>query len=203
MEPDWINIIKKVLDEERINSSDFDLNHNIVLPSNRKLNKAGVLVGICFSKTKQPSVLLTKRAGHLKNHPGQIAFPGGKFELEDGTLVNTALREAEEEIGLNRSIPKELGILPKHETVTKFLVTPIIFQLPDKLDLKINKNEVDEVFYVPLEHFLALENYRIQARKWQKELRYYYVVPYGPYYIWGATARILFGFAEGFKNANR
>ena len=203
MEPNWIDIIKKVLDEERINSSDFDLNHNIVLPSNRKLNKAGVLVGICFSKTKQPSVLLTKRARHLKNHPGQIAFPGGKFELEDGTLVNTALREAEEEIGLNRSIPKELGILPKHETVTKFLVTPIIFQLPDKLDLKINKNEVDEVFYVPLEHFLALENYRIQARKWQEEFRYYYVVPYGPYYIWGATARILFGFAEGFKNANR
>ena len=203
MEPNWIDIIKKVLNEERINSSDFDLNHNIVLPSDRKLNKAGVLVGICFSEEKQPSVLLTKRAGHLKNHPGQIAFPGGKFELEDGTLVNTALREAEEEIGLNRSIPKELGILPKHETVTKFLVTPIIFQLPGKLDLKINKNEVDEVFYVPLEHFLTLENYRIQARKWQKELRYYYVVPYGPYYIWGATARILFGFAEGFKNANR
>lgn len=203
MEPNWIDIIKKVLDEQRINSSDFDLNHNIVLPGDRKLNKAGVLVGICFSEEKQPSVLLTKRAGHLKNHPGQISFPGGKFELEDGTLVNTALREAEEEIGLNRSIPKELGILPKHETVTKFLVTPIIFQLPGKLDLKINKNEVDEVFYVPLEHFLTLENYRIQARKWREELRYYYVVPYGPYYIWGATARILFGFAEGFKNANR
>ena len=203
MEPNWIDIIKKVLDEEPINSSDFDLNHNIVLPIDRKLNKAGVLVGICFSEKKQPSVLLTKRAGHLKNHPGQIAFPGGKFELEDGTLVNTALREAEEEIGLNRSIPKELGILPKHETVTKFLVTPIIFQLPGKLDLKINKNEVDEVFYVPLEHFLTLENYRIQARKWREELRYYYVVPYGPYYIWGATARILYGFAKGFKNANR
>ena len=54
-----------------------------------------------------------------------------------------------------------------------------------------------------LEHFLTLENYSIQARKWQEDLRYYYVVPYGPYYIWGATARILFGFAEGFKNANR
>ena len=203
MESNWIDIIEKVSDEERINSSDFDLNQNIVLPSDRKLNKAGVLVGICFSEKKQPSVLLTKRAGHLKNHPGQIAFPGGKFELEDGTLVNTALREAEEEIGLNRSIPKELGILPKHETVTKFLVTPIIFQLPGKLDLKINKNEVDEVFYVPLKHFLTLENYSIQARKWQEDLRHYYVVPYGPYYIWGATARILFGFAEGFKNANR
>ena len=203
MEPNWIDIIEKVLDEERINSSDFDLNQNIVLPSDRKLSKAGVLIGICFSKKKQPSVLLTKRARNLKNHPGQIAFPGGKFELEDGTLVNTALREAEEEIGLSRSIPKELGILPNHETVTKFLVTPIIFQLPDKLDLKINKNEVDEVFYVPLKHVLTLENYCIQARKWQEELRYYYVIPYGPYYIWGATARILYGFAEGVKNANR
>ena len=199
----WIDRIKKVLDQEHINSSDFDLNQNIVLPSERKLNKAGVLIGICFSKKKQPSVLLTKRAGHLKNHPGQIAFPGGKFELEDGTLVNTALREAEEEIGLNRSIPNKLGILPKHETVTKFLVTPIIFQLPGKLDLKIDKNEVDEVFYVPLKHFLNLENYSIQARKSQEELRYYYVVPYGPYYIWGATARILYGLAEGFKNANK
>jgi len=201
VEPNWIGKIKKVLDEECVNSSDFDLNQNIVLPSDRKLNKAAVLVGICFSEKKQPSVLLTKRAGHLKNHPGQIAFPGGKFESEDRTLVNTALREAEEEIGLNRSIPKKLGILPKHETITKFLVTPIIFQLPYKLDLKIDKNEVDEVFYVPLEHFLTLDNYRIQARKWQEELRYYYVVPYGPYYIWGATARILYGFAEGFKNA--
>ena len=203
MEPNWINTIEKVLDEERINSSDFDLNQNIILPSDRKLNKAGVLVGICFPEKEQPSVLLTKRAGHLKNHPGQIAFPGGKFEIEDSTLVNTALREAEEEIGLNRSIPKELGILPKHETVTKFLVTPIIFQLPDKLHLKINKNEVDEVFYVPLKHFLNLENYSIQARKWEEELRYYYVVPYGPYYIWGATARILYGFAERYKNANK
>ncbi len=203
MEPNWINTIEKVLDEERINSSDFDLNQNIILPSDRKLNKAGVLVGICFPEKEQPSVLLTKRAGHLKNHPGQIAFPGGKFEIEDSTLVNTALREAEEEIGLNRSIPKELGILPNHETVTKFLVTPIIFQLPDKLHLKINKNEVDEVFYVPLKHFLNLENYSIQARKWEEELRYYYVVPYGPYYIWGATARILYGFAESYKNANK
>ena len=201
MEPNWIGKIKKVLDEKCVNSSDFDLNQNIVLPSDRKLNKAAVLLGICFSEKKQPSVLLTKRAGHLKNHPGQIAFPGGKFESEDRTLVNTALREAEEEIGLNRSIPKKLGILPKHETITKFLVTPVIFQLPYKLDLKIDKNEVDEVFYVPLEHFLTLDNYRIQARKWQEELRYYYVVPYGPYYIWGATARILYGFAEGFKNA--
>ena len=91
MEPNWIDIINKVLDEERINSSDFDLTRNIILPSDRKLNKAGVLVGICFSEKTQPSVLLTKRAGHLKNHPGQIAFPGGKFELEDGTLVNLSL----------------------------------------------------------------------------------------------------------------
>jgi hypothetical protein len=87
--------------------------------------------------------------------------------------------------------------------VTGFLVTPIIFQLPDKLDLKVDRNEVDEVFYVPLKHICNLENYRIQARKWQKKLRYYYTVPYGPHYIWGATARILYGLAESFQNANK
>lgn len=186
-----------------INSSDFDLNQNARLPNNRKLCKAGVLVGICFPQQGEPSVLLTKRASHLTNHPGQVAFPGGKFELQDSTLTNTALREAEEEIGLDRSIPQKLGVLPNHETITRFLVTPVMFKLPDKLNLKIDKNEVDEVFYVPLRHILTLENYHIQARKWKEEVRYYYVVPYGPYYIWGATARILYGFAEGYKNANK
>ena len=203
MATDWIATIKKALDEMSINSSDFDLNRNARLPNNRKLSKAGVLVGICFPQQGEPSVLLTKRASHLTNHPGQVAFPGGKFELQDSTLISTALREAEEEIGLDRSIPQQLGVLPNHETITRFLVTPVMFKLPDKLYLKIDKNEVDEVFYVPLRHILTLENYRIQARKWKEELRYYYVVPYGPYYIWGATARILYGFAEGYKNANK
>ena len=199
----WIDKIKKVLDEDRITSSDYDLNQTDTLPSDRKLSKAGVLVGICCSEQNQPSLLLTKRAAHLKNHPGQIAFPGGRFEIEDDTIINTALREAEEEIGLDRSIPKKFGVLPNHETVTGFLVTPIVFQLPDKLDLKVDRNEVDEVFYVPLKHICNLENYRIQARKWQKKLRYYYTVPYGPHYIWGATARILYGLAESFQNANK
>jgi len=200
---DWIAKIKKSLDEMSIDSSDFDLNRNARLPNNRKLSKAGVLVGICFPQQGEPAVLLTKRASHLTNHPGQVAFPGGKFELQDSTLTNTALREAEEEIGLDRSIPQKLGVLPNHETITRFLVTPVMFKLPDKLYLKIDKNEVDEVFYVPLRHILNLENYCIQARKWKEEVRYYYVVPYGPYYIWGATARILYGFAEGYKNANK
>ena len=90
----------------------------------------------------------------------------------------------QKEIGLDRSIPQKLGVLPNHETITRFLVTPVMFKLPDKLYLKIDKNEVDEVFYVPFRHILNLENYRIQARKWKEEVRYYYVVPYGPYYIW-------------------
>ena len=77
----WIDKIKKVLDEDRITSSDFDLNQTDTLPSDRKLSKAGVLVGICCSEQNQPSLLLTKRAAHLKNHPGQIAFPGGRFEI--------------------------------------------------------------------------------------------------------------------------
>ena len=114
MATDLIATIKKALGEMSINSSDFDLNRNARLPNNRKLSKAGVLVGICFPQQGEPSVLLTKRASHLTNHPGQVAFPGGKFELQDSTLTNTALREAEEEIGLDRSIPQKLGVLPNH-----------------------------------------------------------------------------------------
>ena len=95
MATDWIATIKKALHEMSINSSDFDLNRTARLPNNRKLSKAGVLVGICFPQQGEPSVLLTKRASHLTNHPGQVAFPGGKFELQDSTLTNTALREAE------------------------------------------------------------------------------------------------------------
>ena len=129
MATDWIATIKKALDETSINSSDFDLNRNAILPNNRKLSKAGVLVGICFPQQGEPSVLLTKRASHLTNHPGQVAFPGGKFELQDSTLTNTALREAEEEIGLDRSIPQKLGVLPNHETITRFLVSPVRLKL--------------------------------------------------------------------------
>ena len=114
----------KVLESVDQASSDFDLNPDIDLPENRQLRDAGVLMLI--EETVQcPVVYLTKRASHLKHHPGQIAFPGGKTDPSDQDQTQTALREAEEEIGLPQSYVEILGHLSTHETVTGFQVRPV------------------------------------------------------------------------------
>ena len=174
-------------------SSDFDLNKGIVLPQGRKLSQAAVLVA--FNPEKQ-TLTLTKRAARLKHHPGQIAFPGGKRDPEDVDLSATALREAHGEIGLRPDHVLVLGNLPSHETVTGFQVTPIIALQTDAFIPKREEGEVDEVFDVPIDHVMNPAHYRIEHRIWQGQRRFFYVVPYGPYYIWGATARILRGLAE-------
>lgn len=171
-------------------SSDFDLNPDTVLPPGRKLRPAGVLVPVSLAHP-EPRVILTKRSSALKHHPGQIAFPGGKQDQGDVDVTATALREAEEEIGLPRDLPRILGHMPTHETVTSFSVTPVIAILDQTFDVVPERGEVDEVFSVPLDHVMRPENYIVESRRWQGQQRYYYTVPFGPYYIWGATARML------------
>jgi 8-oxo-dGTP pyrophosphatase MutT (NUDIX family) len=172
-------------------SSDFDLNPAIMLPPGRVLRPAGVLVAIWGDR-----LILTKRASHLKHHPGQIAFPGGKVDEGDGSATDAALREAQEEIGLSLEIVEVLGPLPVHETVTGFSVTPILGRVRAAFTPVPEAGEVDEVFTVPLDHVLDPANYAIERRLWRGQWRQYYAVPYGPYYIWGATARILRGLAD-------
>lgn len=172
-------------------SSDFDLNPGLQLPPGRVLRPAAVLVAIW-----QDRLILTKRASHLKHHPGQIAFPGGKVEPEDGSPEAAALREASEEIALPPETVQILGRLPAHETVTGFTVTPILGHVRDIFVPVAEAGEVDEVFTVPLAHVLDPGRYVVERRRWRGEWRHYYAVPYGPYYIWGATARILRGLAE-------
>lgn len=176
-------------------SSDFDLNPGISLPAGRELRTAGVLVGVDLAGAV-PQVILTKRSARLKHHPGQIAFPGGKQDAGDPDPAAAALREAEEEIGLPRSAVELLGSLPPHETVTGFLVHPVIGLVQGAYDERAQAGEVDEVFRVPLAHVTDPARFRIEARRWQGRRRYFYAVPYGPYYIWGATARILRALAE-------
>ncbi|WP_425044930.1 CoA pyrophosphatase [Primorskyibacter sp. S87] len=175
-------------------SSDFDLNPDTVLPENRRLRPAGVLIPIDVTGS-EARVILTKRSSALKHHPGQIAFPGGKQDEGDQSVVAAALREANEEIGLPQDLPEVLGQLPVHETVTGFEVTPVVALVQDRFEIAPEAGEVEEAFSVPLRHLADEERYIVEARRWRGEWRRYYTVPFGPYYIWGATARILRGLA--------
>jgi 8-oxo-dGTP pyrophosphatase MutT (NUDIX family) len=194
MTPDPADQLRAALSRPGPCSSDFDLNPETVLPEGRKLRPAGVLVPVSVA-TGTPRLILTKRSSALKHHPGQIAFPGGKQDEGDANVTATALREAQEEIGLPPALPEILGHLPTHETVTSFTVTPVVAILRAPFQLTPEPGEVDEVFSVPLAHVLNPENYIVESRRWRGHKRYYYTVPFGPYYIWGATARMLRGLA--------
>ncbi len=191
---DTVEILRAALARPGHGSSDFDLNPGTGLPTTRKLRPAGVLIAVSLA-TATPQVILTKRSSALKHHPGQIAFAGGKQEPDDADVTAAALREAHEEIGLPTHLPEVLGHLPEHETITGFRVTPVVAILTDSFTAIPEPGEVDEVFQVPLAHLLDPANYLVESRIWRGVRRYYYTVPYGPYYVWGATARMLRGLA--------
>ena len=174
-------------------TSDFDLNSSNY-KSSGQTKEAGVLLPI-VRQFDGIYLVLTKRAAHLSSHPGQISFPGGKREDKDTNIDATALREAQEEIGLKAEVVEVLGRLPAHETVTGFQITPIIGWIDRNWTAVADPNEVTEIFQVPISYITNIKNFQIQDRIWNGRKRNYYTVPYGPYYIWGATACILYNFA--------
>ncbi|MFD0859521.1 CoA pyrophosphatase [Roseovarius aquimarinus] len=193
--PDPIAEIAAALGRPHAATSDFDLNPETVLPEGRKLRPAGVLVPLMMTP-HGARLLLTQRSSVLKQHPGQIAFPGGKQDECDADVTAAALREAHEEIGLAPSNVEVLGHLPEHETVTGYMVTPVIGRVRAPFTPVPEAGEVAEVFDVPLAHVLDPARFRVEARYWRGTMRRYYTVPFGPYYIWGATARMLRALAD-------
>lgn len=151
---------------------------------------AAVLVPI-VSRGDSTFVLLTRRTDHLHHHPGQISFPGGRMERADRSAADTALRETEEEIGLDRTHVELLGVLPDYITGTGFRVTPVVGHVQAPFQLTVDSFEVAEVFEVPLAHFLDPANHQRHSREFEGRLRHFYAMPYGDYYIWGATAGML------------
>jgi len=171
-------------------SSDYDLNPGAAPAPPPALRPASVLVPL-VERGASLSLILTRRATRLKHHPGQIAFPGGKRDPCDASAQATALREAEEEIGLRAADVEILGALAPHETVTHFAVTPFVGRVRPGFVPQADRSEVDEVFEVPLAFALDPANLQVHRRRWGGGWRSYYVIPYGLHYIWGATARML------------
>lgn len=195
--PSEADVIQAVTSVPAAGSSDFDLAPDIksALPPNRRLRPAAVLVPL-IRRDHGLSVVLTRRAATLKHHPGQIAFPGGKIDATDSSAPDAALREATEEIGLPRGHVRILGSLDTHETVTQFAVEPIVGMVERPFHPTLDPREVADAFEVPLGFLMDPANLQVHSRTWQGRVRSYYVIPYGPHYVWGATARILKGFSD-------
>lgn len=175
-------------------SSDFDLNPEAA-PPDAELRDAAVLIPL-IALNDRLEVILTRRAAGMKHHPGQIAFPGGKVDPGDASSQAAALREAHEEIGLDPAQVTMRGALDAHRTVTSFLVQPHVGLIEGSFEPRAEPGEVAEVFSVPLSHLMDPDNYLVEGRIWMGRRRQYYVVPWGPYYIWGATARMLRALAD-------
>ena len=168
----------------------------------RALVHASVLVPLVM-RDSGLTVLLTERTTHLSSHSGQVAFPGGKADPEDADAIDTALREAEEEIGLERSHVEVLGTLPIYVTGTAYIITPVVALVKPGFDLLPNPGEVADVFEVPLAYLMNPANHRRHALEFDGVTRQWLSMPYidqtvaisgndaAERYIWGATAGML------------
>lgn len=155
----------------------------------RPIRPAAVLVPIV--EHQEPTVLLTQRAQHLPDHPGQVSFPGGKIDASDESPLASALREAHEEIGLDRQFVEALGYTDLYMTTLGYRVVPVIARVKPGFALKLNLREVDAVFEVPLAYLMDQRNVQRHSRDWQGMTRHYYAITFGERYIWGVTAGIL------------
>ena len=164
--------------------------HVVALPENARVMLAAVLVPL-IPRGDDIQVLLTQRTAHLKDHPSQISFPGGRVEGGDQDRIETALREAEEEIGLAREHVTILGCLPDYDMPSGFRISPVIGWIEPPFTLKLDPVEVESAFEVPLSYLLDPANHQYRRYEFNGRSRDYLAMPYQGRYIWGATAGML------------
>ena len=155
----------------------------------RVLTPAAVLVPII--DRAEPTVLLTRRTDTLRRHAGQVAFPGGRIDPEDGGPVEAALREAHEEVALPPGKVEVIGSTDPYETGTGYHIVPVIGIVPPDLPLVPHEAEVAAVFEAPLAHLLDPANHQLREAEWQGRMRRYYAIEWETHFIWGATAGII------------
>jgi 8-oxo-dGTP pyrophosphatase MutT (NUDIX family) len=160
-----------------------------ILAREKPIRPAAVLIGVVDHP--QPTVILTQRSAHLNDHAGQISFPGGKIDPTDASPLEAALREAWEEIGLQREFIDPIGYLDLYGTSFGFRILPTVARVRPGFDLRINESEVDDAFEVPLSFLMDPVNHQIHSKDFRGIARSYYAMPFADRYIWGATAGIL------------
>ncbi len=170
--------------------SDYDLTG---IGERRALKPAAVMVPI-ITHPSGLKVLFTQRSEHLHHHPGQVSFPGGRQESHDAGPIQAALRETEEEIGLKDQFINPIGLLDDYETVTGFLVTPVVSLITPGFTLSLDDFEVADVFEVPLDFILDQNNQKVGHRKKDRIDRKFFMIEYEERRIWGATAGMLMNF---------
>lgn len=159
-------------------------------PDAETLTPASVLVPI-VARLPELTVIFTQRAGHLRDHSGQVSFPGGRVAAGDPSAEATALRETREEIGLDSARVELIGRMGEYRTRTGYRITPVVGIVTPPFQLRADANEVDEIFEVPLAFLLDPANHQRHSREWQGSLRWFFAIPYQRHYIWGATAAML------------
>ena len=168
--------------------------HNLaerLAPLDGALHRAAAVLIPIVAHPVGASILLTRRAEHMKDHAGQIAFPGGKMDAADKSPLNTALREAQEEIGLDRRFIAPLGYLDPYLSSSGFRIVPVVAMIDPAHRLTLDPGEVASSFEVPLGFLMDPKRHETHEREWRGAMRRYYAMPYGDYYIWGVTAGIL------------
>ncbi len=155
----------------------------------RPIRPAAVLIPVV--DRPEPTVLLTQRTPDLSSHAGQIAFPGGRIDASDASPMEAALREAEEEVGLDRSFVEPIGYLDLYMTTLGYRIVPTVARVAPEFGLTLNPAEVSDAFEVPLSFLMHPDNHQRHSREWQGLMRSYYAMPFGERYIWGVTAGIL------------